>query len=88
MYSELNDPMLQEKLMFEQADQGRGKGENHPIDIDFIESLKYGMPPAYGIGLGIDRLVMIFTNSTNIREVILFPMMKEEGDSEENKDKK
>jgi lysyl-tRNA synthetase, class II len=80
IYSELNDPMLQEKLMLDQADQGRGKGENHPVDTDFIESLKYGMPPAYGLGLGIDRLVMIFTNSANIREVILFPMMKEEGE--------
>jgi len=80
IYSELNDPILQETLMFDQADQGRAKGENHPIDTDFIESLKYGMPPAYGLGLGIDRLVMIFTDSPNIREVILFPMMKEEGD--------
>ncbi|MFA5746260.1 MAG: lysine--tRNA ligase [archaeon] len=80
IYSELNDPILQEKLMFDQADQGRGKGENHPIDTDFIESLKYGMPPAYGLGLGIDRLVMVFTNSANIREVILFPLLKEEGE--------
>lgn len=80
IYSELNDPMLQEILMNDQADQGRGKGENHPIDTDFIESLKYGMPPAYGLGLGIDRLVMIFTNSPNIREVILFPLLREEGD--------
>ncbi|HOZ35638.1 MAG TPA: lysine--tRNA ligase [archaeon] len=88
IYSELNDPMLQEKLMLDQADQGRGKGENHPVDTDFIESLKYGMPPAYGLGLGIDRLVMIFTNSANIREVILFPMMKEEGDGLEDNEKK
>jgi lysyl-tRNA synthetase class II len=80
IYSELNDPILQEKLMFDQADQGSAKGENHPIDTDFIESLKYGMPPAYGLGLGIDRLVMIFTNSPNIREVILFPLLREEGD--------
>jgi len=85
IYSELNDPLLQEKLMLEQFDQGKGKGENHPIDTDFIESLKYGMPPAYGLGLGIDRLVMVFTNSLNIREVILFPLLKEEGDNEEKK---
>lgn len=82
IYSELNDPLLQETLMNDQADQGRGKGENHPIDTDFIESLKYGMPPAYGLGLGIDRLVMVFTNSPNIREVILFPLLREEGDSQ------
>jgi lysyl-tRNA synthetase class 2 len=60
--------------------KGEQKARIIHIDTDFIESLKYGMPPAYGLGLGIDRLVMIFTDSPNIREVILFPMMKEEGD--------
>lgn len=78
IYSELNDSFLQEKLMIEQKDQGKSKGENHPIDTDFIESLKYGMPPAYGIGMGIDRLVILLTNSQNIRDVILFPLLKEE----------
>ncbi len=77
IYSELNDPFLQEKLMKEQKKQGRAKGETHPIDKDFILALKYGMPPAYGIGIGIDRLVMLFTNSQSIRDVILFPMLKE-----------
>jgi len=85
IYSELNDSNLQEELMNEQKDQGRAKGENHPVDNDFIESLKYGMPPAYGIGFGVDRLVMLFTNSANIREVILFPMLREEDGEEENK---
>ncbi len=88
IYSELNDPFLQEKLMLDQANQGRGKGKNHPVDTEFIESLKYGMPPAYGLGLGIDRLVMIFTNSANIREVILFPFMKEEENLDEKTTKK
>jgi lysyl-tRNA synthetase class 2 len=78
IYSELNDPFLQEKLMKEQKKQGRAKGESHPVDKDFILALKYGMPPAYGIGVGIDRLVMLFTNSPSIRDVILFPMLKEE----------
>jgi len=80
LYSELNDPELQERLMVEQKDQGRAKGENHPIDDDFLECLRYGMPPAYGVGIGIDRLVMLFTNSQNIRDVILFPLLKEESD--------
>jgi lysyl-tRNA synthetase class 2 len=78
IYSELNDSYLQEELMIEQKDQGKSKGENHPIDAEFIESLKYGMPPAYGIGMGIDRLVILLTNSQNIRDVILFPLLKEE----------
>jgi len=84
IYSELNDPQLQEKLMVDQKDQGRAKGENHPIDYDFIEALKYGMPPAYGIGMGIDRLVIILSNSKNIRDVILFPLLKEEDKKEES----
>ena len=82
IYSELNDPILQEQLMIEQKDQGKAKGESHPIDQDFIDTLKYGMPPAYGIGLGIDRLVILLTKSQNIKDVILFPLLREE---EENK---
>jgi len=78
IYSELNDSKLQEELMTEQKDQGKSKGENHPVDTDFIESLKYGMPPAYGIGIGLDRLIILLTKSQNIRDVILFPLLKEE----------
>jgi len=80
IYSELNDPILQEKLMIDQKDQGKSKGENHPVDNDFIDALKYGMPPAYGIGMGIDRLVILLTKSQNIRDVILFPLLREEKD--------
>ncbi len=86
IYSELNDSFLQEELMNEQKEQGKSKGENHPVDTDFIESLKYGMPPAYGIGMGIDRLVIILTNSQNIRDVILFPLLREEENISKNKE--
>jgi len=68
-YSELNDPIEQRKR-FEEAG-----GE---IDEDFVRALEYGMPPAGGLGIGVDRLVMLFTNSANIREVILFPQLKRE----------
>lgn len=78
IYSELNDSELQEKLMIEQKDQGKSKGENHPVDTDFIEALKYGMPPAYGVGIGLDRIIILLTKSQNIRDVILFPLLKEE----------
>jgi lysyl-tRNA synthetase class 2 len=85
IYSELNDPLLQEELMMDQQNQGRAKGENHPVDKEFIEALKYGMPPAYGVGFGVDRLVMLFTNSPNIRDIILFPLLKEEDEKQERK---
>ena len=53
-----------------------GDAESHPFDEDFLEAMEYGMPPAAGAGMGIDRLIMLFTNTTNIREVILFPTLK------------
>ena len=68
-YSELNDPIDQRKRLEEAG------GE---IDEDFLRALEYGMPPAGGLGIGIDRLIMILTNAVNIREVILFPTLKEE----------
>ncbi|MDD3083500.1 MAG: lysine--tRNA ligase [Candidatus ainarchaeum sp.] len=77
-YSELNDPILQRQFFEEQKDQGKAKGENHPLDEDFLESIGYGMPPAGGMGLGIDRLVMLITNSATIRDVIFFPQMRPE----------
>ncbi|MFA6269216.1 MAG: lysine--tRNA ligase [archaeon] len=77
-YSELNDPILQRQFFEEQKDQGRAKGENHPMDEDFLEAVGYGMPPAGGMGLGIDRLVMLLTNSSTIRDVIFFPQMRPE----------
>ncbi len=77
-YSELNDPELQRKLLEEQSNQRLIDEENHPIDEDFIKALEYGMPPTGGMGIGIDRLTMVLTNSPTIRDVIFFPFMKPE----------
>jgi len=78
-YSELNDPEMQRELLVEQAKKRlEGIKEAHPLDEEFIEAICQGMPPASGIGVGIDRLVMLFTNSTSIRDVIFFPIMRPE----------
>jgi len=76
-YTELNDPIDQLERFEEQIkERDLGNDEANDIDMDFIEALEYGMPPAGGIGYGIDRLCMLFTESETIREVILFPTMK------------
>ena len=78
-YSELNDPLLQKKLLEEQANRLRaGFEEAHPMDEDFIKAIEHGMPPAGGLGVGVDRMVMLLTNSASIRDVIFFPFMKPE----------
>ena len=76
-FSELNDPLEQRKR-FEEQEKERigGEEEAHRADNDFIESLEYGMPPAAGLGVGVDRLVMFLTDTKNIKEVLLFPTMK------------
>ncbi len=75
-YSELNDPILQRELFKQQEELRKKRGEYHPMDEDFVEALEYGMPPAGGLGIGIDRMVMLFTNSQSIRDVILFPQLR------------
>lgn len=76
-YTELNDPVDQlERFEAQLAEKDLGNEEANDIDMDFIEALEYGMPPAGGIGYGIDRLCMLFTESDSIRDVILFPTMK------------
>ena len=77
-YTELNDPDDQlERFEAQLKEKDMGNDEANDIDMDFIEALEYGMPPAGGIGYGIDRLVMLFTEQESIRDVILFPTMKE-----------
>jgi lysyl-tRNA synthetase, class II len=79
-YSELNDPIDQLARFREQAAlQARGDDEAHWLDEDYVRALEYGMPPAAGEGIGIDRLVMLFGNQPSIREVILFPHLRPEG---------
>ncbi len=77
-YTELNDPIDQlERFEAQLKERDLGNDEATDIDMDFIEALEYGMPPAGGIGYGIDRLVMLFTEQDSIRDVLLFPTMKE-----------
>ena len=78
-YSELNDPIDQkERFIAQLKAKELGDDEANEMDLDFLEALEYGMPPCGGIGIGFDRLVMLLTNEKSIREVILFPTMKDE----------
>ena len=77
-FTELNDPIDQlERFEAQLKEKDMGNDEANDIDYDFIEALEYGMPPAGGIGYGIDRLAMLFTEQESIRDVLLFPTMKE-----------
>lgn len=76
-YTELNDPIRQRYLLEEQAKGLRsGDEESNPMDEDFCRAVEYGMPPMGGLGLGVDRMVMLMTNSTSIRDILFFPTMK------------
>ena len=78
-FSELNDPKEQyERFVDQMSERERGDEEAMVLDEDYIRALSYGMPPAAGIGIGIDRLVMLLTNKHSIRDVILFPHMRPE----------
>ena len=76
-YSELNDPIdLEQRFIDEKKKEDAGFDEAHQTDYDYLEAIKHGMPPACGIGIGIDRMVMALTGTQNIKEVILFPTLK------------
>jgi lysyl-tRNA synthetase, class II len=77
-YSESNDPVFQRKTLFEQSLRRDVDEEASPMDEDFVQAIEVGMPPTGGLGIGIDRLVMLLTGERYIRDILLFPTMKPE----------
>lgn len=86
-YSELVDPVEQEKRLLEQAAlKEQGDEEAMPMDYDYIDAMEYGMPPISGWGMGIDRIVQLLTNSENIKDCVMFPLMKPLNDQKKSED--
>lgn len=79
-FTELNNPIEQKERFIEQAKKKAGDDEDYSIDYDFINALEIGMPPTGGLGIGVDRMIMLFTDNASIRDVILFPIMKPQED--------
>ncbi len=77
-YTELNDPLTQEETFTRQLAGQSAEDTMAKMDTDFVRALRHGMPPAGGLGIGIDRLVMLLTNTPTIRDVILFPLLRPE----------
>ena len=86
-FTELNDPLDQEQRFLEMGrDYAADDEEKHPMDEDYLRAMRYGMPPCGGFGMGVDRLTMLLTDKHSIREVLLFPALRNEefGDKKEN----
>jgi lysyl-tRNA synthetase class 2 len=84
-YSELNDPEDLEKRFIEEKEREQaGFDEAHQTDTDYLEAIKHGMPPACGLGIGVDRMVMLITGASNIKEVIAFPTLRPQSSSHES----
>ena len=79
-FSELNDPIDQRRRFEDQVALRASQGIHAEVDEDFVNALEYGMPPTGGLGFGLDRLIMLLTDSSTIRDVLLFPTMKPQGD--------